>query len=157
MGIGPLTRRTATRAAVVLAGLLPPLPAHALGASTARLAAASLPVRTSALAVRVARDIRSVTTAVASRLRSLPLPLLLPRRSGPSCALAGHRQEDPTGAEATARLHAALTLARELLSGLAARHRPRFLTRPAEPVSGTRTGSVPYKRMPDRPPPDATP
>ncbi|MCW7943131.1 hypothetical protein AAW14_14005 [Streptomyces hygroscopicus] len=154
MGIRPLTRRTATRAALVLAALLPPVPAHALGASTARLPACSLPAHTSALTARLTRDIRSVRTALVSRLRALRLAL--PGDREPSCGLVGHRQDHPAGAPTAPRLRTALTLAREMLRAAASR-RPRFPARTGEAVSGARAGSVPHERPPGRRRPDARP
>lgn len=154
MGIRPFPRRTAFRGAVVFAALLPPVPACALGASTARLPGLSLAARTGALTTRVSREVRNIRIALAVRLRALPL--ILRRCSGPACSLVDDRQEHPEQDRPTARLRAALSAARELLHGLAAR-RPRSPARPAGPVSGTPAGPGPYERPRGRRRPDARP
>ncbi|MER6356547.1 hypothetical protein ABT186_33235 [Streptomyces sp. NPDC001634] len=170
MGIRPLSRRTAIRVAVLCAALPPPVPAHARGASTARLPAPSLSARISLVTVRAARGIRAVgvprfvsqsvprfVPRFLPRLRAFPSATVLRRGSRAADARGGHRQDDPVGVRATAWLQTALTGAQELLRRLAASHRPRFLTRDAEAVSGAPDGSVPYERVPGRQRPDATP
>ncbi|GAA3781490.1 hypothetical protein GCM10022206_20600 [Streptomyces chiangmaiensis] len=151
MGLRPLPRRTGMRGAFVCAALLPPSPAHAAGASTARLPGLALADRAAALTARVQGGIRTIRSTIASRLRALKGS---PRGPGPACSHAGRRHGPPAQDTASSRLRAVLTAARELLRGLAASRCPRVPAGPAKSLSWTPDGPAPYEPLPARQGPD---